>query len=82
MLLAGGCRSSFAVPEPTPPPDLASDIYFCPANPPVSGAYACAPEAIPTCAYPTLELTCVCQLGAGGMYTLYCPPQDGGADSL
>ncbi|HEX4456896.1 MAG TPA: hypothetical protein VIA18_02955 [Polyangia bacterium] len=80
LLLGAGCRSTFAVPEPAPPPDLASSIYFCPSTPPVSGAYACAPEAIPTCTFPAQELTCDCQATADGSYALYCPIQDGGTD--
>jgi hypothetical protein len=66
--------------EPAPPPDLASDIYFCPSTPPVSGAYACAPEAIPSCTFPAQELTCFCTAAPGGGYALYCPVDDGGTD--
>ena len=80
LLLGAGCRSSFAVPEPQPPPDLASDIYFCPSTPPASGTYACAPEAIPTCTFPAVELTCYCQASGAGGNVLVCPTNDGGAD--
>ena len=81
MLLGAGCRSSFAVPEPTPPPDLASDIYFCPSTMPANGTYACAPEAIPTCTFPAEDVTCMCLPVAAGGYALYCPVADAGTDS-
>jgi hypothetical protein len=78
VVLAAGCRSSFAVPEPAPPPDLASTIYFCPPEEPANGTYACEPAAIPTCSYPALELTCSCLPSPDGGHALYCPVEDGG----
>jgi hypothetical protein len=80
LLLGAGCRSSFAVPEPAPPPDLASDIYFCPSTMPANGTYACAPEAIPTCTFPAQGVTCSCTSSPGGGNALYCPVEDAGAD--
>lgn len=78
LLLAGGCRSNTNVPEPLPPPDLASSIYFCPPDEPANGSYACEPAAIPSCSYPAQEVTCSCLPSPSGGHALYCPVEDGG----
>ena len=79
LLLAGGCRQNVPLPAYIPPPDLASAIYFCPATEPASGTYACDPAAIPSCSFPSLEVTCACDaLPDGSGYALFCPVEDAG----
>jgi hypothetical protein len=67
--LTGGCRSD----EQLAGPDLSSQAYYCPANPPADDAFTCDPTAIPYCTYPGLQLTCSCVTVADGRHALLCP---------
>ncbi len=68
-LVGAGCRNDADLAGP----DLSSQAYFCPANPPLADEYACEPTAIPYCTYPNLELTCSCVVVAGERHALVCP---------
>ena len=70
-----GCRSDAEL----APADLSSAALYCPPSPPAATAYLCDPTAIPFCAYPDLELTCLCQL-VDGRHALVCPADLGARD--